>query len=261
MIRLALISSLICLPACGGSNNLFDCNLGQKNLKCSEMTQEEKARAALKDGDFTTAINELEDVIAGDPEAYGLLPLLAAAYAGRAGLEILNIASAQFKAESNVLDQFSAFIPGPAEVGEEQYKTNVTDMKAAVTTLLLIPEENITGLSAEDYGTTVTLQRTLYLSSYSAMLINQLAYSASTGSIDPAKLATMSEDEALEVISALSDAALTQATNGDPQLKASLDAALAAIDAQPGDSKKEKLAAYISASKGSSSLRIVGSLY
>ncbi len=250
-MRALIITILVTMiHGCGGSANVFDCVLGQKSLPCSEKTAEEEARAALRSEDFATAIDTLEEFLADHPEEYRLFPLLAAAYAGRAGLKILDVATAQFGAATDIFAQFSQFVPGPEAVGAAQYRLNVQDMKTSVARLELIPAELLGSVSAEDYASTVALQKSLYQTAYSVMLVNQLAVSATTGSLDPNQLANMTEDEALEVISALSDAAILQASGGDPAVQAKIDAALAAIEAEPGESKKEKLASYINSTQG-----------
>lgn len=237
--------------ACGPvDDNAADCDKGAAGIPCIKRTNDENARIALDDGDFATAITLLEEEVAADPENYQRFTLLAAAYAGRAGISILGIATSNFSSGGgSLIDSVSAFLPTPQDIGDAAYAVAVTDVQSAVTRLSLIPAEFRTNTATEKYSSSAVLQLNLYQTVYSVMYLNKFAVSATTGQFDATKLATMTEADAEIVIANLAAVASAQAA-GDPALQAKVSDALGKIQAAEGTSTKEKLAAYLATKNG-----------
>jgi hypothetical protein len=239
------------VAACGGSDNLADCEKGLAVVPCSERTPEEEARLALDRGDFDRAIELLTQLVEEEPENYGRYTLLAAAHAARAEVAVVDIAMSSFSGGGgSAIDQVTAFLPDPSEVGAEAYALYVQDMGVALTWLKLIPDELRAETSSETYAKSAQLQLGIYSAAYSIMYLNQFIATAAGGGLDPAKLATMSEEDALTILSTLAEAGQLQASVGSPELAAKIDTTLTSVDAQPGSTQKEKLQNYVRTTKG-----------
>lgn len=239
------------VAACGGSDNLADCEKGLAVVPCSERTPEEEARLALDRGDFDKAIELLTELIEEEPESYGRYTLLAAAHAARAEVAVVDIAMSSFSGGGgSAIDQVTAFLPDPAEVGAEAYALYVRDMGLALTYLKQIPDELRAETSSEKYAKSAQLQLGIYSAAYAIMYLNQFIATTASGGLDPAKLATMSEEDALTVLSTLAEAGQLQAAVGSPELAAKIDTTLTAVDSQPGGNQKEKLQNYVKTTKG-----------
>jgi hypothetical protein len=206
------------------------------------LTKEEDARVALDDGDLETAVTLLSELVTADPTNYQRYPLLAAAYAGRAGFDILNIATANFGGNSSLIQTMGAFLPTPLSRGS-LYDQSLSDMKLANATLTGIPEELRSATSSDKYATSAVMQLTLYQSAYGVMVLNKFTYSSTD--YDPSLLSSMTAEDAAAVLTAFAAAG---AASGGNMAKA-VNSALAAIQAQPGATDQEKLAAWSQAAR------------
>lgn len=243
-------SILLILLACG-PNNIADCDKGLPGVPCSQRTSEEDARLALDGGDYDEAIRLLTALIEAEPDNYARYTLLAAAYAARAKIAILDLAMNSLTASgSNAIDQLQDYLPNPDNVGATTYAAYLADVRQAVGTLKAIPEDLRSLTSSEAYAKSAQIQLGLYSAVYSVMYLNQFIATTADGSLDPTKLASMSEEDAITVIATLADAGQLQSAAGSSASSASIDATLAAIDAQPGATRKEKLQNYVQATQG-----------
>jgi hypothetical protein len=253
-------TSLLCLaPAFGlvlaacGKDNLADCEKGKRPMPCSERTADEEARLALDDQDWDRAIEILSELVADDPETYARYPLLAAAYAARAGFDLFKFAKSGSQSGGDgeggdsPLTAVNAFLPSPQEVGEEAYAAGVVDMGRAVETLNGIPVALLEETSGEDYASSALLLLTIYQTSYAFMYIQMVTVSATTGELDPARIETMTEDEAIAILDNLEDVASLPEVSGNAQVQAQVAAAVAEINAQDGATTRERLRAYMEA--------------
>lgn len=210
-------------------------------------TAEEKARKALDSEDYSTAIEEYEKIVEADATRYDLYPLLAAAHAGAAGIDLVNIVKAQFGSESgggNLFDQLGNYVP--SEPTDDQ----LTSIRAAVNILKSMPEVERDPGSDKDYASAAAFQLTLYLAVSSAMNINKFVVRTDTGTMDPEKLENMTDEDVEAILGNLEDIVLTQ-TGGQANeaLSQQVDNTLAAINNQPGATQKEKLISYLNQNK------------
>jgi hypothetical protein len=238
------------IGACGGTANVADCESAKKIKPCSQRTKVEDAENDLNAGDYDDAITLLTESISDDPTDYTQYPLLSAAYAARAGLDILNIASANFSGSGGLVDALTSFIPGPAQTGAAAYPTHVADMKSAVDVLHEIPAANLADTSGDKYAASAVLQLTLYQSAYAIMFLNQFAISATTGQIDLKQLSTMSESDAETVIENLAAAGQIPGVSNNAALQTQVQSALSQINSEPGTTQKDKLDAFIASQHG-----------
>jgi hypothetical protein len=244
------------LAGCGGSENAADCETGLTAMPCTERTADENARLALDDGDYDRAVKLLAQLVADEPDVYTRYPLLAAAYAGRAGVSVLQLAmqagDSSGGSGSSLTDALTAFLPTPAALGAEAYAASLADVKAAVDLLNAIPEGILAETSGEAYASSASFQLTLYQSAYAVMYLNQFVISAATGAFDPASLAAMTEADALVVIESLAAAGSLAAGESGAAYQAKVNGALAEIQSQEGATSQEKVQAYVLAKRGGS---------
>mgnify|MGYP006287764959 CR=1 FL=1 len=237
--------SLFGLNACSGQNNLWDCDKGFSKLKCDKPTPEELARRHLNKGEFQDAIDVLTTAITDEPENYLRYPLLAAAYAGRGGIDILGIARNQLSTGTSPLQALSSFLPSPASVDSATYQTNLTDVAAAVATLNAIPTSIISDTTAFEYSASAVLQLTIYQGSYSIMYLNQFIISPTTGSITVDQLESMTDAQAEQVLANLLAVGQVPGASGDSAMQTAVSGIVDNINTQSGTSTKEKIKAYV----------------
>lgn len=227
--------ALICTVACSTKNAA---------TPYSKDTPEEAARRALDNEDYAAAIEGYGKIVEDAPTRYDLYPLLAAALGGAAGLDIVNIVKAQFAGASSgqgLFAQLGSYIP--AEPTEAQLQA----IRDAVDVLQSMPEsERDPAQSSNDYASAAAFQLTLYLAVSSTMNINRFVSYTESGSLDPAKLEMMTDADVEAILGNLEDiaAAHTGGVNNEA-LRAKTDITIAEINAQPGDTQKEKLISYL----------------
>src|SRR5687768_15328272 len=95
--QMPMLMLMLAAPAAGGGeSNVADCEDPKPGVPCSELTTEEQARQALNDGDYDTAVTLFTELVAEEPDDYQLRAVLGAAYAARAGFDILSVVKANF---------------------------------------------------------------------------------------------------------------------------------------------------------------------
>jgi hypothetical protein len=213
-------------------------------VTCEERSQDEDARIALDNGDLPTAIAIYKELIVKEPETYSRYPLLSAALAAHAGLDIFNIVNANFGASQSLLQTMNTFIPTPQKK-TTGYDDALLDMKEAVNILKTVPEALRQDITASKFAASCAFQLTLYQSAYSIMLINKYAYSSS--GYDPSKLATMTPEDALAILQNLIAAGSVVSGAQGEAASAAVTKAYDAINSQPGSNNQEKIAAYVQA--------------
>ena len=244
IIAVTLVSIVVSW-SCAGSNNLWDCDKGFSRIKCDRPTSEEQARRHLNNKEFTEAIDLLVTAVEAEPENYLRYPLLAAAYAGRGGIDILGIARKQLSTGESPLQSFSAFLPTPSSVDATTYQTNLGDVGLAVSTLNTIPVAILTDTSAFEYSASALLQLTIYQSSYSIMYLNQFIISPTTGSISIAQMENMTDEEAAQVLANLVAVSQLPGASSNSQMQTAVAGIVDSINGQSGDSTKDKIRAYV----------------
>ena len=111
--KLMSLILLAVMASCGGDNNIWDCWRGFKRIKCDKPSAEQIAQNHLNIGEFSAAIEVLTPAIAEEPTNYARYPLLAAAYAGRGGIDILGIARKKWYQARVRLPRFLHSYPCP----------------------------------------------------------------------------------------------------------------------------------------------------
>jgi hypothetical protein len=241
---LTALATAALLTACGKpGSNAADCDDGQAGVPCSERTPDEEAQLAMEEGDFTAAIEILSAAVEAEPDEYKRRPLLAAAYAKRAGFDIFNIVNTDF-AGDGLLSAMSTFLPTPAAMSLTEYDAALADMFEAIAVLAAMPADVMAASATDKYGASAVLQVTLYRSAYSIMYLNKFAISATTGTFDPSQLATMSQEDALVIVENLAAAAEVDAGEGGTSLQDRLREAVAKIESEGGTSDRDRLLAY-----------------
>ena len=245
MLRCIVIGLLLCLTASCGGKNIADCKNPTPGVKCQKQTQDEQARVALDSGDMDTAVKILTNLVANEPTNYDRYPLLAAALAGRSGFDVFGIVQGNFGGGTSLLQSMQSFIPTPVSRGSG-YDLSLADMKQAVATLTAVPVALRKDISASSFAASCTLQLVLYQTAYSVMLINKYAFSSS--GYDPTLLSKMSATDALAILSNLAAAGALIPGGQGAVASAAVLAAIAAIEAEPGATDQDKIAAYVQAS-------------
>ena len=246
---IALLVAELGAMGCGGTANVFDCTAARRVSKCTPITDEEKAHKDLDAGDYDNAITLLIDLIAKEPTKYQRYPVLAAAYAARAGLDIFNISQAKFSSGGSIFDQLSGYIPTPKDKGA-LFDASLADMKAATSTLKGMPAEFL-AQSADRYAASANLQLSLYQTAYGVMYLDKFAISQTSGKVDINQLKTMTEADAVTVLASLKSAADVPAANNNPALQSKINDTLGKIAAQKGSTQSERIQAYVAAQQSS----------
>jgi hypothetical protein len=250
---IALLTLALLAVACGGQDNISDCDSGKKQIPCTEKSAEEKGRLALDGKRFEEAVENFALAIEGEPENYNLYTLLATAYAGAAGFNLLDVTKAQIGGQGSILELMGSFLPTPAapcqtDDGEDKTYTLCIDAMEEARTTANLPEGGLADPAA-DYYKTAAKQILFYSSASTVMQINRFAISSASGTFDPALLETMTEEDAVNILNTLASSG-TAAGLSDEQsqtLKAKIADAEALIQGQNGGNSKEKVAAFIAA--------------
>lgn len=242
--RVAALIVISLLGGCAGDDNVADCEKGRKPVPCSARSADEDARLALDDHDYDRAIELLASLVEEEPETYERYPLLAAAYAGRGGIAILDIINAQSAAGGgSLLDALATFLPSPSNP-EIDYPKALADVAAANEILRRIPAASLADTELA-YGNSARLQLTLYQSAYSVMYLNQFTISAATGQVDLNQLENMTAADAVVILQNLSQAATLQQGEQGAAIQAKVNQALADIQGQNGETDLEKLKEFV----------------
>ena len=243
--KLMSLILLAVMASCGGDNNIWDCWRGFKRIKCDKPSAEQIAQNHLNIGEFSAAIEVLTPAIAEEPTNYARYPLLAAAYAGRGGIDILGIARKKMVSGESALTTFSAFLPMPNNVDAATYQQDLVDVEAAVSTLRAVPSNILTDSEAFPYSASAILQLTIYQSSYSIMFLNQFIISPTTGTITVDQLASMTPEQAEQVLTNLLAVGDLPQLSGNSDMQSAVGAIATTINEQPGATTKDKIVAYV----------------
>ena len=201
----------------------------------ADLTPEQEARALMNDGKYQEAIDILQPLVTAEPEQYGRMPLLSAAYADLAGVSLLGILDAQLSASGgdSVFDQLDGFLP--SSYGSSEIAT----MSTSVEQLEAIPSSERGATGDPDYGASAELQLLIYRAVYATMFLNQFV-TVIDGNIDPNALSEMTAADAAEILGALRAAAADGGEGSE-----AVNETLAEIDASPGATDEEKLENYM----------------
>lgn len=193
-----------------------------------DLSKPSRAKSALDNLEFDTAIQLYEELIVEQPSAFEYLALAATAYAGRAGADILDIATGDFSGEGTLTDTIGDFVP------REPSRQQLDDIAAAVALLQAIPLVRVDA----SLQASAKVQLGIYLTVKATMLINSFSKLTASGQLDPTTLDQMTEEDATEILDSLQAAA---EISDDPELKSKIEGMLAGIDAGEGASSDEKL--------------------
>ena len=222
---------VICQMSCG-SDNLAE--------PSTENTPEEEARAALNNDDWDKAIELYSALITEQPADFRLYPLLGTCYAGRSGVDLLNIVKAQFSAGSSanggIFGTIGSFLP------QSPTDSQVSDIAAAVNIITSMPEDHRSNSGEYIYSAEAFFQLNLYTAAQGGMFINKFSQITETGELDQEKLQEMSEEEVDALLTNLGSVA-----SGGDDLATGVSEALEGINGQEGGSSKEKLINYLNA--------------
>ena len=107
---------------------------------CIATTDDDQAIVSLNEKDFDAAIDSLEVLITHDPLGYMRYPRLSAAYAGRAGVDLLTILTSALEGgESEGPEAISAVLPSIADYTLSSYLALIKDLTTAIQTLDRMP--------------------------------------------------------------------------------------------------------------------------
>lgn len=229
---------------CGcGPGNIFSCPSQVTGSSCEEKSAEERAKDALEANDPTTAIAVLEEEISRrGPDDFSLHPLLAAAYARQAGIDLFNlIESVSTGGGGGSSSALSAFLPVYADHSPEEYDILLASLNAAVTILMGIPEE-YSAAADSSYRGSIEFQKTLYASSYAVMTLNKFLVPDlnNPGEWDPERLQSMTPAEVNAIIGSLETAAAAADNPMSPQVNEMLEK----IDSEDGSTTRDRLISY-----------------
>jgi hypothetical protein len=232
---------VLCLAACPSCSD--------KNAATSytDLTDDEKARQALNDEDFPKAIELYKALVEKYPEDYERYPLLATAYAANAGVSVLSILKGSLgggeEEEEEEEDEGggSVFDSLDSTVPTDPSDDALSDIQLAVDTLQEVPEERLGEDGGYAYSASSALLLDIYLAASSTMHLNKFREVGADGQIDQDKLEEMSDEEVDVILGNLQ--AIADAEGSD--LAGSVEETLEAIDAQEGETSRERLINYI----------------
>lgn len=217
---------------------LLSCNTETKAKPYGEFTAKENARIALDAKDFPEAIRLYAEIIAGNPEDYESYRFLASAYAEQGGFDLLGAISGTLKQNSgSLLDTLSSFLP------TEPTALQIASLGLAKDTLLLLPAERRSPDHPEfETASSAAQQLQFYQTAYSLVYLKQFTQVTEAGSLDPARLETMTDadvDTILDNFQAIADG------QGGGVVAEGVQDFISQLDAAPGGTRREKLLAYL----------------
>lgn len=238
------ISWLVLICACG-ENNVFSCPSSVMGAQCEEKSPIEQAKDALDAGDPDLAISILtaeRQKQASDD--YSLIPLLASAYAQKAGIDIFGITNVAGQGGGDALSLLSAFVPTPAQYTEDEYQERLAAIGISVELLTDVPASYKDEAGRESFTSSLNFQYSLYSAANAIMILNQFLTPDldDPSAWDQERLASMSDAEAEAIINFLASSA---AQEGEGNIMAPRVAqTLASIEASEGGTSRDKLMTY-----------------
>lgn len=205
------------------------------------ITPEQRAEEKMNAEEYQEAIDILQPLVDADPESYKRYPLLASAYAGLAGVDIVAILKQMLAggAGDSALTMLLDFIPD--DIDEDRVDT----LKSGVDLLQAIPKDLIGPDGDPDYGSSAELQIVLYQTIYSTMLLRLTFDFDANGNIDPESLADLTIADAARILAALRGAAASAQGENAQVISAQAQETIDAIDASEGDDDSERLNNYL----------------
>lgn len=225
---------------------LFFLSCGSNNIATpyTKLTLKEKARIALDQEDFDTAVKFYNEWIVSNPEDYESYRFLAAAYAGAGGFSVFGaikgLAESAGDSSSSVTEVISSLIPSePSEI-------QTSNMSSAINQILELPAAyRVAGDESAESAKSASLQLSLYRTALSIMILKRYTKQIkSQVDQDSGSIEEMTDEE-IDLLFSNLEAAVLETSN--ESMKESLEKTLADIDAQQGSSQKEKLANYVKA--------------
>ncbi len=214
------------------------CGTQSRATSYVKLTPLEKARKALDEEDYPLAIELYSSHLADVPDDYPVFPYLAAAYAGAAGFDIVAAATANIGSEgsTSLLDRLNAFLP-PDPTAEQ-----LNSMLQAKIVILAMPEDHRDRNNDEiSYASGAALQLELYQTSYAIMYLNQFTEVTVDGALDISRLQDMTPADVEVILNNLEEIA----AKGGTGVPAGAGEIVAKVDAQPGDTRRDKLINYL----------------
>jgi hypothetical protein len=203
-----------------------------------ESTSAEEAQKRMNNGDYQEAIDLLLYELELDPTFYELYPLLSAAYAGLAGVSLLDIVASGGAPASSSGGGFGAVSPFlPAGYGRPE----IDNVSNAIGSLDQIPAELFGAEGDPKFGSSATFQYALYSLIRATMVLN--LYADESGNFTSESLAGLTEADLAIILTSLAGAAGV----GDPQFSASAQETVDEINAAPGATTGEQLSNYLGA--------------
>lgn len=235
MMELSLKQLFVLMALCVGCGG----NVAEDQ---AEKTSEQQAQEKMNDQDYEGAIEILEPLAEEEPEEYFRFPLLAAAYMGNAGVDLVSMLKNQLSsaASGSIFEQVDSFLP------DEYTSTEIAEVAKATSLLAQIPSALRGEEGDETYGASAEFQYVLYNTVYGAMIVNQFLSVDANGNISYEDLENMTDAEVATILAALQSAA---ASSDDSETSTAVSEALTDIDESDGSTDKEQLISYISASE------------
>lgn len=222
MKKILMICTLILSASCGEVSST------------NEVSELEKADAYLENREYQNAVNSYQKVINADSDDYVSHRKLAAAYAGVAGFNLMDVIAGSLSeiiagsdGGSDVNEQITTLLKDALPNPPTQAQLDAFLM--AVNTINTIPETVDTGDS--DFGT-LEVQKVVIIAAYSIAFVN--FFNDSAGNLDPSKLSTLSESQADTLVGVLE-------SMNDPII----NNILSDVNAQSGSTTSEKVRNYI----------------
>jgi len=206
------------------------------------LTTEEKAREALRDENYTEAIELFQAAIEEDPENYQLFRYLATAIAVVSGFDLFEFFSNQIRGgEADLSANIRQSLPSDPSL--EQLNL----LNQSIGILLSIPVSyRDPAISSGAATKSIAIQIAIYQTGYSLMYLNRFNQKKSDGSLDRQRLESMSDEDAEAIMSSLRSVVESSA---NPALSADVNKIINEMEAQDGDSQRDRLIQYIE-SKG-----------
>ncbi|MBP9707923.1 MAG: hypothetical protein KBD78_09770 [Oligoflexales bacterium] len=249
---IVLFQSFLLIGTSCGSGNIFNCASPLSYVKCEPASPLEEAQKSLNNNQSDRAIELLEQYQLDHPGDFSYYPLLAAAYAQKAGIDIfkmLDIGEENEESEgaepgetTTFMDTIGTFLPSPTDMTADAYQLSLTFLAQANTTLEAMPEEQREDAATYPYAASAKFQLSLYTSAYGVMFLNQFVIPdlENPGEIDLETLSYLSAADAAIIIDSF-----TQAAGGGGPLSAGAQNILTQIENSPGDTTEEKIQAYV----------------
>jgi tetratricopeptide (TPR) repeat protein len=205
----------------------------------SERDDKDKGRAALESGDYDEAIDYLEDYLKKHPNDAKARSMLATAYLKKSGIDELQLASKITAAADKGSNDWQSIV-GVMPAGTEK---NIENLQSAVDALSAIPESKRT--SAQNYQLAVA-------SASLAVAVIKKNTSDESGTYTPTdeNIDAISEEDATTIMSSIATTSSASTAAGSSSSGLSkLSGINTEIQAQTGESDREKLQAFLKAKK------------